>query len=344
MISPQPPTFRRTERRLNKGLELILAEQCNWVLPSDPVAPLWLLHIAADTKNLDLAQLVLDANPECLNAFIPADGTTRRVPIGTALHHAAENGFVEMVQFLLTKGADRHLVDQDGNTPLLVALSTTNEVVQGAGFVVNVPCVDLNLVSILLARDHDAPADLQERFRNDAVNALHYATQLSSTAIVTAVLASGVDINSRDSTQSTALHGAVRVAGSAGAQQVVALLISNGSDVNAKDADGRTALFYTCTYDLTRLLLEHGASVREVDRDGRSALDHVRDSQYLPERDSILALLWSHSASGNVATDNTRRLITNRRTRTPNPSHSSGVRRSGRITKKRREDTGAECS
>lgn len=96
-----------------------------------------------------------------------------------------------------------------------------------------------------MARADDTLVDmaLQERFRIDAVNALHYATQLSSNAI----LSSGVDINSRDGTQSTALHGAVRVAGSDEAQQVVALMLSNGSDVNAKDEDGRTPLFFTCT-------------------------------------------------------------------------------------------------
>lgn len=307
MVSPQPPTVCRAKWSLDASSKLILAKHRNWLSPSDPLAPLWLLQIAADTKNLDLAQSVLGANPQCLNAFIPAHDTNRRVPIGTALHHGAADGFVEMVQFLLTRGADRHLVDQDGKTPLLVALACIQQVVHGAGLVVDVPCVDLGLISILLAQDDDTPAALQERFRIDAVNALHSAAELSSTDIVTAVLSSAVDINSRDSTQSTALHGAVRVAGSAGAQQVVALLISNGSDVNAKDADGRTPLFYTCTYDLTGLLIEHGASVREVDRDGRTALDLERDSQYLPDRGCILALLQSHSASGNVATGNTRR-------------------------------------
>lgn len=65
---------------------------------------------------------------------------------------------------------------------------------------------------------------------SDAVNALHHAAQPSSKDIVNVVLSSSGDITSLDSTQSTALHGAVRVAGSEEAQQVVALLLLKGSE------------------------------------------------------------------------------------------------------------------
>lgn len=131
MSSPQPRTLRRTQRHLSQILKLVLTKSRNWVLPPDPFPPLWLLHIAADINDIDLAQFALAANRECLNAFLPTDGTTRHVPTGTALHHAAEIGFVDMVQFLLAKRADRHLMDQDGKSPLLVALSCSQEVVQG---------------------------------------------------------------------------------------------------------------------------------------------------------------------------------------------------------------------
>ena len=80
---------------------------------------------------------------------------------------------------------------------------------------------------------------------------------------------SGTDINTKDTTGSTAMHYA------AGAGQLDALraLIDNHGWIDEPNNKGQTPLFFASSTDVIRLLLKKGADPTRVDGDGRTAAE-----------------------------------------------------------------------
>lgn len=71
------------------------------------------IHDEAAAGNLDKVTAMLQENPACLEA---------RNPLGkTPLFYAVTNRRTEMVDFLLSRGADVHAADNTGLTPLHIA-------------------------------------------------------------------------------------------------------------------------------------------------------------------------------------------------------------------------------
>jgi len=73
------------------------------------VGPLYLLH---STDSVELAEAFLDAGAE-LDGIDP-DGAT-------PLHRAVVNGFVDVAVFLIQKGADIDIENDEGKTPIDIA-------------------------------------------------------------------------------------------------------------------------------------------------------------------------------------------------------------------------------
>src|SRR5262249_29184941 len=72
------------------------------------------LHFAVNNGNLEIVQLILDdGNDSFIDAQIN-DGCT-------ALHLAVLKGHFEIVEELLKRGADLNILNNDGNTPLMLA-------------------------------------------------------------------------------------------------------------------------------------------------------------------------------------------------------------------------------
>lgn len=83
-------------------------------------------------------------------------------------------------------------------------------------------------------------------------------------------LRAGVDINQRDESGGTALHGAVCSADSA---ILTRLLLDSGADANATDNYGSTPLHQITSIDAMELLIEHGqANINLAQGDGRTPL------------------------------------------------------------------------
>lgn len=104
----------------------------------------------------------------------------------TPLAFAAMSGNVDMVRMLLHAGADAKTTESDGMTPLMRAAyySSAPEVLH------------------LLA---EAGTNLEATTQNSGANALHYAATGGWPENVSALLALGCDINSRDNAGATAL-------------------------------------------------------------------------------------------------------------------------------------------
>ena len=121
---------------------------------------------------------------------------------------------------------------------------------------------------------------------------------MGDAAGVRAELASGADVNARDSEGSTPLmYAALYAADSA----CMRLLLERGADPNAANTFGGTALIWgTGSLEKVKLLIEHGADVNARSKLGKSAL------MVAASRDGagpIVSYLLAHGARSDLKDD-----------------------------------------
>lgn len=126
------------------------------------------------------------------------------------------------------------------------------------------------------------------QFKQTPVEALHAAARAGDTAEVIRLLATGVDVDARDSLGGTPLLDAVWE----GREDAVRVLVAHGADVNAKHLEaGVTALQYavlTGRAAITRELLQAGAHTDVRDRSGEAVLHVAAARGNLPVVDLLL--------------------------------------------------------
>ncbi len=202
----------------------------------------------------------------------------------TALIYAAGAGHAEVVDLLLSGGADARSVNQIGMSARALAgarghTAVSQRLAAGEGEGLAAPPAAAEAVqppapptiqSILLrAIWAGDPTALQECVRAGAdVNAatsdgwtpLMVAAIKGGAEIVTELLALGADVQTRNEQGWTAL----RFAASMDEAQVLRLLLAHGADPNAQDASGWTALMQVVheqSLESMDVLLAHGADV-----------------------------------------------------------------------------------
>ena len=189
------------------------------------------------------------------------------------LFAAAVQGNVEVVQALLSQGADFNKSDGHGRTALFLAAGQGN----------------LEVVQALLSHGADVnKSDIHGR------TALFSAAIRGNVEVVQALLSRGADVNEGDIDGETALL----VAAGQGNVEVVQALLSHGADVNKSDKYGRTALFSAAiggNVEVVQALLSRGADVNKSDKVGRTALS----SPVLQGNVEVVKALLSHGADVN---------------------------------------------
>ena len=136
------------------------------------------------------------------------------------------------------------------------------------------------MVALLLAHGADAA-------RPDSTGKppILYAAARGSLAIVTRLLATGIDVNAHYAADQTALMWAAGFANDAPEQQALALaaaLIDKGARIDDADDRGRTALMTAAELEhaaMVELLLARGANKDATDKQGKSAADITTNSE-----------------------------------------------------------------
>jgi ankyrin repeat protein len=171
----------------------------------------------------------------------------------TALFWAAGNGYdghEDMVAFLLSKGADATIQDDEGLTPLMQASIDGH----------------MGVARLLLEHIGGQGVDTTD---NAGKTALHHAASWGHDDMVSFLLAKGADPNITDLDGRTALVCACR-----GLKWPVVLLLAKHmgqQGLETRDSGGRTPLYLTCErrdWKWARLLLLQGADHTTTDNQG----------------------------------------------------------------------------
>jgi len=187
-------------------------------------------------------------------------------PGGTALDYAAEHGHKEVVQLLITKGADINAKNNNGQTPLDIAMSNARMDIASVLIDNGAEASFFTKMRVSMAR----AAEEQKAKEKETGVAIHTAVQSGNQQKVKALLDQGADINAKDDKGNTILHYAVRE----GYKELVDLLVSRGADVNLIPEKGYSPLHYAVwneDVNTVKLLVDHGAQFNEKDPDGWTA-------------------------------------------------------------------------
>ena len=171
------------------------------------------LFTAMLSGDLDMVEILLSAgaHPDGLPYWIGEDDCT------TSLYYAAENGMTEMVQLLLSKGADVNTRNYAGWTPIICNAIGDNP----------------EMIELLISKGADVNASTHE----DGMTALMFAAEESPVEIAELLISKGAQVNAKDSNGCTPLmHAAMD-----GDADMCEYLISQGAIVHARDNDGWTA-------------------------------------------------------------------------------------------------------
>ena len=171
------------------------------------------IHDAVEKGNLIGVQTELDKG---------VDVNAKREDGSTPLHGAAEGGHGEIVELLITAGADLH--------------ATTVPMLGGGGWIPLHSAArqgHRGIVELLIEMGTDVNT------RDSAgKSTLHDAVLEGHKGIVELLINKGADLNAKSGYYGTPLH----VAGSIGHKEIAELLITNGADLNVQDGFGRTPL------------------------------------------------------------------------------------------------------
>jgi ankyrin repeat protein len=255
------------------------------------------LNVVAKFGSVQDVELVFQRDPAALNGR-DDEGMT---PLACAIVQEQ----MEVVRFLLDKGADPNIPDKNGDTSLGLAASRnkTNgtplcELLLAKGAVVNptnnktefnipplswaVSSDNTELVKILLAHGADP--------NGRGGNILREASSRGDTEIVALLLDHGANLKAL-SDGMTPLHDAAE----GGRDEVVKLLLSKGAAVNARRYDGATPLMSAADREhktTVEILLAAGADINAVDDKGNTPLHWA----VARENKEVVEILLAHGA------------------------------------------------
>ncbi|CAI2352450.1 unnamed protein product [Caenorhabditis sp. 36 PRJEB53466] len=204
------------------------------------------LHIAVAARNLDAVKLLIE-----LECSIDLVDNEQRTP----LHYAAEHGYPEIVEYLLSEGARNSTRDHIGATPAHYAAQFTVECLkiifkqsrisevkdneQRSCLMWAVCAGNVDVINYLIQRD-DAPD--RRAIDKHGYTALHLAAMVGNEKVCKILINQGWSLSERDNHGNTALH----LASGRGHTDVLRCLVASGAHMSDVDEVGRTAVFWAC--------------------------------------------------------------------------------------------------
>jgi ankyrin repeat protein len=261
-----------------------------------------LLHLVAYRGHLEIARKLLRLELDAEDDSVDDGGST-------PLQCASDFGSLdEVARLLLEHGADVHVRDKSGNTPLhftatcghrevarkLLQLNTADDSRDDEGSTPHHCASDLGSLDKVARLLLDYGADVQVRDNSGAGNTpLHFATTCSHLEVTRKLLKLNVEVNYKGSTPLP------RAPDMGSLDEVAQLLLDHGADVHARDKSGNTPLHLAATcghLEVVRKLLKLNAEVNSRDDEGSTPL--LLASEY--GHAGFLRLLLDHNADVHV--------------------------------------------
>ncbi|MBR2963975.1 MAG: ankyrin repeat domain-containing protein [Lentisphaeria bacterium] len=182
-----------------------------------------------ETENLDLDNIPNDLLPRDVNDAANTDGMT-------ALHFAAQNGDIAILQYLVDHGADIKAQDTIHSRAVLHFAAENG-----------------NLECVKYLAEHGA--DLLDKDAYGAT-ALHYAAGKNHLDVIKYLVSKKMDYTAKDARGWTAMHYAAR----GESIDVIKYLLAKGLNINELTESGRTPLFFARgKHELRKFMLSNGA-------------------------------------------------------------------------------------
>jgi ankyrin repeat protein len=221
----------------------------------------------------------------------------------TALHWAAHNGDLALVEALIARGANASLINDYGSAPLAAAAVEGDpaivEALLEAGAHVESPNPEGQTALMVVARTGrvataklllERGADVNARERFGGQTALMWAAAQKHPEMIRLLLEHGAEVDARGTAHDWQRHVTAEprikimqtggftpllYAAREGCVACVEPLVTGGADVDLSDPYGMTPLvlaLYNRRFDTAMALIEHGADVNQWDWWGRSPL------------------------------------------------------------------------
>lgn len=176
---------------------------------------------------------------------------------------------IDLVKFLVKKGADINYKTNDGVTPLFSAVDSGN-----------IETVDyfLSIKANVNDRLHDGTTAL--------MRSMWRIPDKNKSEIVKKLLQHGVDVNNYNNDGTTSLM----LAAIFGDEEIITYLVQSGANINAQDQQGKTALMHAIINNKTEeaaALVKNNANISIKDNDNQTALMYAKKYN----RQIILGLL-----------------------------------------------------
>ena len=235
-----------------------------------------LIHIAALNGHLDIVQYLIEKQ----NVEIDLKDYWER----TALFCACERGYLQIIEYLISKGASIKVNDEDyiihtaskgGHLPIVEYLIEKQKMdIDLKGSLGNTPLHYSCEVGYLQVAEYLISKGANINAKNVLGNyIIHSASEGGLLPIVQYLIEKQkIDINIKGDEEITPLHCACKK----GHLQVVEYLISKGADIEATNEDGWTPLHYALWYgqsDIENYLVSKGANQKARDNNGNTPYD-----------------------------------------------------------------------
>lgn len=226
-----------------------------------------------DDIDLQLAVAIMRKNRQTVDALLAKNAKADLKKLGeynvvSPMIMAAKRGDVEILQKLLSHGADPNVVI-DAETPLTIAAE--NGYIDAVRFLLKIGA-DVNVNA------HQGSACRTSCYY---ATPLAYATMNDHFEIVNILIDNGADINAMAYDDTEGNSGTpLMYAAESGYRKIVKVLLGKGADVNATDYAGGSALFLASAkghVDIVRDLLNKGANVNETGWEGTSIIEIAKE-------------------------------------------------------------------